>query len=72
MSYGTYLRHQSRKCVGLAVEAAPDPAVSELIDLAQDYSEWANLVEVASEEHEQLTEQPRSLDQINLRSQMRP
>ena len=43
MSYPHYLRERASDCIRLAVEEAWEPSSAELIDLARDYRQWAEL-----------------------------
>lgn len=46
MCYASFLRSQASECVKLAVETAGDEGTDALIELAQDYSIWADAVEL--------------------------
>ena len=43
MSYPHYLRARASDCIRLAVEEVWEPSSAELIDLARDYRQWAEL-----------------------------
>ncbi len=46
MCYASFLRSKASECVKLAVETAGDEGTAALIELAQDYSSWADAVEL--------------------------
>ncbi len=46
MCYASFLRSRASECVRLAVETAGEEGTDALIELAQDYSSWADAVEL--------------------------
>ncbi len=46
MCYASFLRSRASECVRLAVETAGQEGTDALIELAQDYSSWADAVEL--------------------------